>query len=48
MAKSKIQQRVAKPAGAPIEVKMDTLIQGVSQQPPHIRAMGQGTEQING
>ena len=48
MAKSKIQRRVAKPAAAPIEVKMDTLIQGVSQQPPHIRAMGQGTEQING
>ena len=27
---------------------MDTLIQGVSQQPPHIRATGQATEQING
>ena len=48
MAKSQIQKRVAKPAAAPIEVKMDTLIQGVSQQPPHIRATGQATEQING
>ena len=48
MAKSKIQQRVSRPTAAPIEVKMDTLIQGVSQQPPHIRASGQGTEQING
>ena len=27
---------------------MDTLIQGVSQQPDYLRAMGQGTEQING
>ena len=48
MAKSKIQQRVPQPTASPVEVKMDTLIQGVSQQPPHIRAMGQGTEQING
>ena len=48
MAKSQVQKRVPKPSAAPIEVKMDTLIQGVSQQPPHIRATGQGAEQING
>ena len=47
MPKSKIQRR-ANPAAAPVEVKIDTLTQGVSQQPPHIRAVGQGTEQING
>lgn len=27
---------------------MDSLIQGVSQQPPHVRVVGQGEEQING
>ena len=47
MPKSRIQRRV-NPAAAPVEVKIDTLTQGVSQQPPHIRAIGQGTEQING
>ena len=47
MPKSRIQRRV-NPAAAPVEVKIDTLTQGVSQQPPHIRAVGQGTEQING
>ena len=46
MPKSRIQRRV-NPAAAPVEVKLDTLTQGVSQQPPHIRAVGQGTEQIN-
>ena len=48
MARSKVQKRVSNPGTSPIEVKMDTLIQGVSQQPDYLRAMGQGTEQING
>ena len=47
MARSKIQRRV-NPSASPVEVKMDTLIQGVSQQPDYLRSMGQGTEQING
>ena len=47
MPKSRIQRRV-NPAAAPVEVKIDSLTQGVSQQPPHIRAVGQGSEQING
>lgn len=32
----------------PVEVSIDSLIQGVSQQPPHLRLVGQGEEQING
>ena len=32
----------------PIKVSMDSLRQGISQQPPHLRIIGQGTEQING
>lgn len=32
----------------PIEVKVDSLIQGISQQPPHLRLTGQAEEQING
>ena len=35
-------------ASSPIRRDMDTLIQGVSQQPPHLRSAGQGAEQING
>ena len=33
---------------SPIRVSMDSLRQGVSQQPPHLRIVGQGSEQING
>tara|TARA_R110002012_G_scaffold196204_3_gene364489 strand:- start:1763 stop:4330 length:2568 start_codon:yes stop_codon:yes gene_type:complete len=33
---------------SPIRVSMDSLIQGVSQQPPHLRLVGQAEEQING
>ena len=47
MPKSRIQRRV-NPAAAPVEVKIDTLTQGVSLQPPHFWAVWQGTEQING
>lgn len=32
----------------PSLVKMDSLIQGISQQPAHLRLVGQGQEQING
>lgn len=35
-------------ASAPLRRDMDSLIQGVSQQPAHLRAVGQGEEQING
>lgn len=35
-------------ASSPIRRDMDTLIQGVSQQPAHLRTAGQGAEQING
>jgi len=31
-----------------VQGSMDTLTQGVSQQPPHLRQPGQGQEQING
>ena len=32
----------------PVQVKMDSLIQGISQQPDHVRLVGQASEQING
>ena len=37
-----------KTPSAPIRRDLDTLIQGVSQQPPHLRSAGQGTRQLNG
>ena len=33
---------------APVRRDLDTLIQGISQQPPHLRTPGQGGRQING
>ena len=33
---------------SPIRRDLDTLIQGVSQQPPHLRPPGAGAEQVNG
>jgi len=51
MARSKSQFRKGKTpdrASAPIRRDLDTLIQGVSQQPPHLRTPGQGERQING
>ncbi len=48
-AKSRITPRKgAGNASSPIKINMDSLIQGVSQQPPHLRLVGQGQEQING
>ena len=48
-AKSRITpSRGAGKTSSPIKVSMDSLIQGVSQQPPHLRLVGQGQEQING
>ena len=48
-AKSRITpSRGAGRTSSPIKVNMDSLIQGVSQQPPHLRLVGQGKEQING
>ena len=37
-----------KPPSSLIRYDIDTLIQGVSQQPGHLRAVGQGSEQLNG
>jgi hypothetical protein len=51
MARTKSKFRKGKTpdkASAPIRRDLDTLIQGVSQQPPHLRTPGQGTRQING
>jgi len=47
MAKSKLNRRTNPPAG-PVQGNLDTLIQGVSQQPSHLRVIGQADEQING
>ena len=51
MARTKSQFRKGKAPSsisAPIRRDLDTLIQGVSQQPPHLRAAGQGAKQLNG
>lgn len=48
-AKSRITPRQsAGKISTPVKVNMDSLIQGVSQQPPHLRLVGQAEEQING
>ena len=49
MPKSRLQPRrnVGSPS-TPMKVEMDTLTQGRSQQPEHLRLMGQCEEQING
>lgn len=48
-AKSRITpSRGAGKTSSPIKVNMDSLVQGVSQQPQHLRIVGQGQEQING
>ena len=48
-AKSRITPRKgAGKVSTPLKVNMDSLVQGVSQQPPHLRLVGQGQEQING
>jgi len=46
--KSNLTRQISKPPGGPVEGKIDTLIQGVSQQPKHLRVVGQGEEQLNG
>ena len=51
MARTKSQFRKGKAPGkasAPIRRDLDTLIQGVSQQPAHLRTAGQGARQLNG
>ena len=49
MAKSQLQPtRSASKPSTPIKVEMDTLTQGRSQQPEHLRIIGQCQEQING
>jgi hypothetical protein len=44
---SNLNRRVNPPAGA-VQGSIGTLVQGVSQQPPHIRQEGQGEAQLNG
>jgi hypothetical protein len=46
--KSNLTRRISQPPSGPIQGNIDSLIQGVSQQPPHLRVVGQGEEQING
>ena len=51
MTRTKSQFRKGRTPGstsAPIRRDLDTLIQGVSQQPPHLRSAGQGARQLNG
>ena len=49
MPKSQLQPtRQGSAPSTPMRVEMDTLTQGMSQQPEHLRVMGQCTEQING
>ena len=51
MPRTKSQFRKGRTPGktsAPIRRDLDTLIQGVSQQPPHLRQAGQGARQVNG
>lgn len=40
--------KTPKAPSSPIRRDLDTLIQGVSQQPAHLRLTGQGTSQVNG
>lgn len=47
-AKSKITPSQGAKASLPIKISVDSLIQGVSQQPSHVRVVGQCEEQING
>lgn len=48
-AKSKFRKgKTPSKTSSPIRRDLDTLIQGVSQQPPHLRPPGAGAEQING
>jgi hypothetical protein len=46
-AKSRLN-RVKQPPVALIQGNIDTLTQGISQQPQHLRQVGQGTKQVNG
>lgn len=47
--KSSLQpRRQGASPSTPVMVKMDSLTQGISQQPAHLRLVGQGEEQING
>jgi len=46
--KSRLIRTSTNAQAGPIEVKVDSLIQGISQQPPHLRLTGQAEEQING
>ena len=49
MPKSQLQPtRPGSSPSTPMRVEMDTLTQGVSQQPEHLRLQGQCTDQLNG
>ena len=45
--KSRLTRRLNAPATL-VSGRIDSLVQGVSQQPPHLRLPGQGAEQVNG
>lgn len=45
--KSRLNRQVKAPATL-VSGRIDTLVQGVSQQPPHLRLPGQGAKQVNG
>ena len=48
-AKSKFRKgKTPDKTSAPVRRDLDSLIQGVSQQPPHLRTAGQGANQLNG
>lgn len=48
-AKSKFRKgKTPDKISAPVRRDLDSLIQGVSQQPPHLRTAGQGARQLNG
>ena len=48
-AKSKFRKgKTPDTTSSPIRRDLDSLIQGVSQQPPHLRTAGQGAKQLNG
>ena len=47
-SKTNLTRRISKAPAGPIEGRLDSLIQGVSQQPEHLRVVGQGEEQLNG
>ena len=46
--KSSLRGASASPPASLVQAHIDTLTQGVSQQPTHLRQVGQGEKQVNG